>query len=78
VRRQGAGKKSKNGKTYYGCEHFPSCGFMTWDKPLTETCPQCGGTLYKKTGRGGSVHCKREDCGYINRRPRRERRGERG
>ena len=35
-------KKSKNGKGYYGCEHNPQCQFMTWDKPLSETCPKCG------------------------------------
>ncbi len=58
-------KKSKNGKGYFGCEHNPTCTFMTWDKPLTDLCPQCGATLYKKMGRGGSVHCKKEDCGYI-------------
>jgi DNA topoisomerase-1 len=58
-------KKSKNGKNYFGCEHNPTCGFMTWDTPLAETCPQCGATLYKKMGRGGSVHCKKEGCGYV-------------
>ena len=45
-------KKSKNGKGYYGCEHNPQCQFMTWDKPLSETCPKCGSTLFQKTGRG--------------------------
>ena len=35
-------KKSKKGKAYYGCEHNPKCGFMTWDTPLKEVCPKCG------------------------------------
>lgn len=46
-------KKSKKGKVYYGCEHNPKCGFMTWDTPLKEVCPKCGATLFKKTGKNG-------------------------
>ncbi len=57
-------KKSKNGKGYYGCEHNPKCPFMTWDKPLTDICPKCGATLFKKAGKAGKVHCLKEGCGY--------------
>ncbi len=57
-------KKSKHGKGYYGCEHNPTCGFMTWDKPLTDRCPKCGSTLFRKAGRGGKIHCLKPDCGY--------------
>ena len=58
-------KKSKNGKGYYGCEHNPQCQFMTWDKPLSETCPKCGSTLFQKTGRGALIHCLKEGCDYA-------------
>ena len=58
-------KKSKKGKTYFGCEHNPQCPFMTWDKPVEEKCPQCGSTLFQKAGRGGKLHCLKEGCGYI-------------
>ena len=57
-------KKSKKGKTYFGCEHNPQCPFMTWDKPVEEKCPQCGSTLFQKAGRGGKLHCLKEGCGY--------------
>ena len=57
-------KKSQKGRGYYGCEHNPTCGFMTWDKPLEETCPKCGSTLFRKAGRGGLIHCLKEGCGY--------------
>ncbi len=57
-------KKSKNGKGYYGCEHFPECKFMTWDKPLEEKCPKCGAALFQKTGRGAVIHCLKEGCDY--------------
>lgn len=55
-------KRSKNGKTYYGCEHNPKCGFMTWDEPVADVCPSCGSTLYKK--RGGVLRCLKEGCGW--------------
>ena len=58
-------KKSKNGKGYYGCEHFPECKFMTWDKPLSEPCPKCGAALFQKTGRGALIHCLKEGCDYA-------------
>lgn len=57
-------KKSKKGKTYFGCEHNPQCPFMTWDKPVAEKCPQCGSALFQKAGRGGKLHCLKEGCGY--------------
>ena len=57
-------KKSKKGKTYFGCEHNPQCPFMTWDKPTEEKCPKCGSTLFQKAGRGGKLHCLKEGCGY--------------
>lgn len=58
-------KKSKKGKTYFGCEKNPSCPFMTWDKPQKEQCPQCGKTLFREQKRGGKTHCLNEDCGYV-------------
>ncbi len=45
-------KTSRNGYTYYGCEKFPNCDFMTWDVPVKDDCPGCGQTMFKKSGRG--------------------------
>ena len=57
-------KKSKKGKPFYGCEDYQNCNFMTWDLPISEKCPQCGATLFKKTGRQGKIYCAKEGCGY--------------
>jgi DNA topoisomerase-1 len=36
-------RKSKaRGKIFYGCENYPNCDFVVWDKPVKETCPECG------------------------------------
>jgi DNA topoisomerase-1 len=59
-------KKSKAGRGYFGCENNPTCGFMTWDKPVTDVCPECGTTLFKKTGRNGTLHCLKEGCKFGN------------
>ncbi len=56
-------KRSKAGKTYYGCEHNPTCDFMTWDEPLTKKCEKCGAPLFKRTGRGRGTYCSNPECG---------------
>lgn len=58
-------KKSKKGRSFYGCANFPNCDFMTWDKPLPDKCPKCGAFLFKKAGRNGGIVCHKEDCGYT-------------
>jgi DNA topoisomerase-1 len=34
-------RSKKRGKTFYGCENYPSCDFVVWDKPVPEECPEC-------------------------------------
>jgi DNA topoisomerase-1 len=57
-------KKSKRGRTFYGCSGYPECGFMTWNVPVEEKCPQCGCTLFQRGGKSGSLVCEKEGCGY--------------
>ena len=52
-------KKSKKGKLFYGCEGFPECDFVSWDKPINRNCPKCANILYE--GKKG-VHCTH--CDY--------------
>ena len=35
-------RSKKRGKAFYGCENYPNCDFVVWDKPVAETCPECG------------------------------------
>ncbi|MDR2655787.1 MAG: type I DNA topoisomerase [Oscillospiraceae bacterium] len=59
-------KKSKKGRAFYGCENYPACDFATWDLPLKDVCPQCGSTLFKKSGKTQSkIHCAKEGCDYT-------------
>lgn len=52
-------KKSKKGKLFYGCEGFPTCDFVSWDKPINRNCPKCDNILFE--GKKG-VHC--DHCDY--------------
>jgi DNA topoisomerase-1 len=60
-------KKSKRGKTFYGCNRYPNCDFAKWDKPINQPCPKCGATfLVEKTSkREGTVRvCPNPGCNY--------------
>ena len=35
-------RSKKRGKAFYGCENYPNCDFVVWDKPVAEACPECG------------------------------------
>ncbi len=58
-------RKSKRGYTFFGCEKWPECDFMTWDKPTGEKCPKCGKSLFKS--KGNMLTCLDENCGYKTR-----------
>ncbi|UCG83950.1 MAG: type I DNA topoisomerase [Dehalococcoidia bacterium] len=54
-------RRSKKGKLFYGCSQFPKCKFATWDKPLTQPCPQCQGLLTaSKKGTAKCTQCEYE------------------
>ncbi len=59
-------KTSKKNRRFYGCERYPECDFVSWDKPVEEKCPQCGSYMTEKRGRGGEVWhlCANETCRY--------------
>ena len=59
-------RTSKNGYTYYACEKLKECGFLTWDVPIAENCPECQQTLFKASGRGyKKPFCVNEACGSF-------------
>jgi DNA topoisomerase-1 len=60
-------RKSRRGKTFYGCSRYPDCDFVLWNKPVPDPCPQCGApfVLEKTTKRTGTVRfCNTEGCAY--------------
>ncbi len=55
-------RRSRKGRTFYGCERYPDCDFVSWNKPTGEACPECGEYLVY-VGRGASVKCS--SCHYT-------------
>jgi DNA topoisomerase-1 len=56
-------KRTKKGRTFYGCANYPDCDFMTWNKPSTEKCKECGQNLWEAKGRkGNGPVCLNEEC----------------
>src|SRR5699024_5907828 len=60
-------KKSARGYVYYSCDTYPTCQFITWDKPLKTKCPICDSSLFRHTDRDSKEVtdvCLREGCTY--------------
>lgn len=59
-------KSSRKNRRFYGCEGYPECGFVSWDKPVNEKCPKCGHYMVeKKNSRSEIIHlCANENCRY--------------
>ena len=57
-------KTSRKNRKFYGCERYPECDFVSWEKPVTEKCPVCGSYMVEKRGRKGEVWhlCANETC----------------
>ncbi|PLR87481.1 type I DNA topoisomerase [Bacillus sp. V33-4] len=56
-------RKSKKRRIFYGCDRFPECDFISWDKPLPRNCPKCDHLLVeKKLKKGVQVQCI--ECDY--------------
>lgn len=59
-------RKSKKGRLFYGCNQFPNCDFLSWERPHKEACPNCGAMCVVKGAKeeGKKIVCLNEKCGY--------------
>lgn len=56
-------RKSKKRRIFYGCDQYPGCEFLSWDKPIARSCPKCESLLVeKKLKKGVQVSCTQ--CDY--------------
>jgi DNA topoisomerase-1 len=57
-------RRTKTGRVFYGCEHYPVCDFTSWDKPTIQPCPVCGKQLLERTEGNGKVKyfCSDPEC----------------
>jgi len=60
-------RRSRKGRSFYGCANYPKCEFALWDRPINKPCPNCKAPfLVEKVSKqtGATVQCRNEDCGY--------------
>ncbi|WP_419961619.1 type I DNA topoisomerase [Psychrobacillus sp. BM2] len=51
-------RKSKTKRLFYGCNQYPTCEFVSWDKPISRPCPKCNEMLVeKKLKKGIQIQC---------------------
>ncbi len=59
-------KRTKKGRTFYGCINYPECDFVSWDEPVSEKCPNCGEhMIIKRNRKNETIKCSNTECGYI-------------
>jgi DNA topoisomerase-1 len=59
-------RRSKRGKTFFGCNRYPECEFVAWGKPIAEPCPNCGSSylIEKFLKKGQFAACPNKECKY--------------
>ncbi len=59
-------RRSKRGKTFYGCNRYPECDFVAWAKPVAERCPDCGSPylVEKWLKAGPTLACPNPECKF--------------
>jgi len=56
-------RKSKKNRKFYGCDRYPECEFISWDKPISRPCPKCEALLVEKRAKKGTqITCT--NCDY--------------
>jgi len=38
-------RKTRKGRTFFGCANYPICDFTSWKRPVAKPCPKCTGML---------------------------------
>jgi DNA topoisomerase I len=59
-------RKSKKGRFFYGCNQYPACDFVSWERPYKTPCPKCGSMCVLKGSKDNKmIVCLKEGCGYT-------------
>jgi DNA topoisomerase-1 len=61
-------RKSRRGKIFFSCEHYPKCEYAIWNMPLAQPCPKCHWpiTSIKTTKRSGTQRvCPQQECKFL-------------
>jgi DNA topoisomerase-1 len=58
-----AEKRTRRGKSFWGCVRYPECGWSTWNRPLPGPCPVCGHAFVsEKTTKAKGTFIRCPEC----------------
>lgn len=60
-------RRTRRGRTFYGCSRYPDCDFTSWQPPAKTPCPRCGSLMVEQRRRGEAVRvaCTNKECGFT-------------
>jgi DNA topoisomerase-1 len=64
-------RRTRRGRTFYGCSSYPECDFTSWQRPAGKDCPQCGQfmVIRQRRAKGPESVCSNKECGYREEMP---------
>ncbi|MGZ4111583.1 MAG: type I DNA topoisomerase [Tumebacillaceae bacterium] len=62
-------RRGKRRRIFFGCDRYPGCDFIIWDRPIGRACPECSQPLIiKRSGKGEgkeSILCSNAECSHT-------------
>ena len=57
-------RRTKRGRSFYGCKNYPDCDYVTWDQPQQDVCEKCGSFMLKHHYKNGRalLYCSNDGC----------------
>lgn len=63
-------RRSKKGRVFYGCDQYPTCDYVMWDKPSLKPCPACDSLMVEKRSKQGTkLQCSQCDHSEMVQEP---------
>ena len=62
---------TKSKRKFFGCERYPDCDFVSWERPVPQKCEKCGSYMVLKIGGHGErwYLCANESCRHRTEAP---------
>ncbi len=59
-------RRTKQGRTFYGCSSYPACSFTSWQRLVNQACPRCGGYMVEQNKKGADSQwvCANKECAF--------------
>ncbi|MDA0698243.1 MAG: type I DNA topoisomerase, partial [Chloroflexi bacterium] len=52
-------RRTRKGRTFFGCIRYPECEWTSWKRPLATPCPDCNGMLVQSSkNKTSCLECK--------------------